>query len=52
MNEEELNDVYRLDEQEVMAVQDGIGQIENGYYLTNREANILINQCLDVTDKK
>ncbi|MDB5150482.1 MAG: hypothetical protein JWQ57_4502 [Mucilaginibacter sp.] len=44
--EDEVNDVYILSSDEVKAVKDGIYQIESGNFLTNAEANKLIDKCL------
>ena len=44
--EMEIDDVYKLSLDELKAVKDGIDQIDNGSFLSNDDANKLINKCL------
>ena len=46
MMENSINDIYILSEEEIQAIQYGINQIEGGDYLSNDEANILIDKLL------
>jgi predicted transcriptional regulator len=39
-------DVYQLSEEEAEAVQEGIDQIENGFWISNEEANKRIDALL------
>ena len=44
--EAQIEDIYKLSPDELKAVKDGIDQIENGAFLSNEEANKLIDKCL------
>jgi hypothetical protein len=44
--EDQISDVYKLSPDELKAVNEGIEQIDNGLFLTNDEANKLIDKCL------
>jgi predicted transcriptional regulator len=42
-------DVYQLSEEEAEAVQEGIDQIENGFWISNEEANKRVDAVLRKT---
>ncbi len=44
--EEQMEGVYHLSSEEIIAVNDGINQIDKGLFLSNDEANVLIDKCL------
>jgi len=44
--EDEISGVYHLSQEEIVAVNEGIEQIEKGMFVTNEEANKLIDKCL------
>lgn len=44
--EDEISGVYQLSQEEIAAVNEGIEQIEKGMFVTNEEANKLIDKCL------
>jgi hypothetical protein len=44
--EMQIDDVYKLSPDELKAVKEGIDQIDNGSFLSNKEANKLIDKCL------
>ncbi|QEC76658.1 hypothetical protein [Mucilaginibacter ginsenosidivorax] len=44
--EDEISGVYQLSPEEIIAVNEGIEQIEKGMFVTNEEANKLIDKCL------
>ncbi len=44
--ESEINDRYKLSEDETRAVNEGIAQLNQGMFLSNEEANEQANQCL------
>ncbi|WP_162996734.1 hypothetical protein [Mucilaginibacter kameinonensis] len=47
MNEKQQDDIYRLNEEEIESVKDGICQIENGLCLSKEEADAMIDKCLE-----
>jgi len=44
--EMQIDEVYKLSPDELNAVNEGIYQIDNGMFLTNEEANKIIDKCL------
>ena len=44
--EMQIDDVYKLSPDGLKAVKEGIDQIDNGSFLSNEEANKLIDKCL------
>jgi predicted transcriptional regulator len=43
---ESADSIYKLSPEEYKAVSDGIAQIEDGHFLTNEDANKIIDKCL------
>jgi predicted transcriptional regulator len=48
--EEKFDEVYIMSPTEIEAVEDGIGQIENGQWITNEEANKRVDEWLKKDD--
>ncbi|MEO6978913.1 MAG: hypothetical protein ABI113_11065 [Mucilaginibacter sp.] len=42
----ELDEVYKLSPDELNAVNEGINQIDSGMFVTNEQANKIIDKCL------
>lgn len=45
--ENQTDEVYKLSSDELIAVNDGINQIDNGMFFTNEEARKIFDKCLE-----